>query len=283
MKTFTCILLLAAITFQSYAIDFVSALQQKKVKVEAQFFNLGKEGLTLELYNPSKDSLKLIIEGGTIFIPKSNEEQTLLNVEEEFIVIAPMGNFSINVGAYCTMLHKHVPTTEGNSFSYSKTTDQKLLTFVNFVKQHKIDEGNYQQAVWVITDNQDLAFVDPDLKGGKELRDFLGGMTSQPAKWYTIRFDMFAIPGQPVQRTSSTIEGFISLQPNVRVATYLTIEDANHKIIRRIDQQTIVFERNDPKQVPITLVIGDWESGKYTLTIRNQLNSQPLKSFEFGL
>lgn len=133
---------------------------------KTNFIPLGS-GSLVQIYmkfrnkNPFKQTL--IIPGGLVFCPMDTTSQTGVIVQPDTLIINPNDSIGVLLKAYCTNLHKHVPSnTKFNLIGVSLHSD--LNTVVGILKnKQKLQQGSkLQNIIWNISDRGGLQDEDLD-------------------------------------------------------------------------------------------------------------------------
>lgn len=115
----------------------------------------------IKLFNSSAVKQTLIIPGGLIVTPEDTTCQTGVIVQTDTIVINPNDTTGVLLKAYCTNLHKHVPSN--TKFKIAGTTlhnDMYRMVAILKNKQKLQQNSQVQSIVWNITDHGGLTDAD---------------------------------------------------------------------------------------------------------------------------
>ncbi|MBN9295107.1 MAG: hypothetical protein J0G96_14105 [Flavobacteriia bacterium] len=282
MKTLTLIFLFLSVLGTSTApVNISDALKQHKIKIKTSFNQLGKDGIALVLTNPGTQTISIKIPAGTIFHPESDEEQTLMNVEEMLISLAPQQTKKINTGGYCTMLKKHCPKSE-NAFKIEETNNEKLLSFIDFLKTNTVSPDNYQAAIWALTDNEEISSILPLTEADKKLREHIAKLTNRKNPWYSSEQQVQAEQGRPIQRNRVDIQGelFVKLQENTEFT--VSVENAAHEVKLEMPG-THLIEKNVENSFSFKVSVKEWEIGKYSVVLRKKSNKAKIAFHDFNV
>ncbi|HRO76692.1 MAG TPA: hypothetical protein PLP27_11155 [Crocinitomicaceae bacterium] len=260
-------------------LDLTDAVTQKKVTIKSSFSQLGNDGITLQISNTSAETINLKIASGTLFYPESDDEQVLMNVDEQMIALAPKQSKTVVVDGYCTMLSKNCPS-KTNNFKVAKNTQTNLNSFVNFLKTNKVSKENYQSAIWAITDNEDIAAIDPKTEADKALRKHIATMTNRKDPWYNRAQNIVATPGVQIERRSANIDGMLEINPATTMEIAVTVEDDKGNIKMQMPK-TIRLDKGIQNSFSFNVKVGNWEVGKYHVMLRKVGTKEKIKQFDF--
>jgi hypothetical protein len=260
------------------ALDLVDAVNQKKVSVKFTYSSLGKDGMKLTVTNLTVGQLSLTVTPGTIFIPEDDGEQTLMTVEEALIALAPQKTASKLVGGYCIMLSKHAPNL-GRSFKIGRVSNQNLISFLDFVKTNPVSKDNYQSAIWSISDNEDIASIDPINEADKKLREFIAKMTNRKNPWYSKPQQITVNPGQLIERKSVNINGILEVKVTESYDVYVVVENSKGEVKMKLPVMSL--DKNSDNSFQFKVEASRWEVGDYKVVIRKVSDNKEVKRFDF--
>lgn len=267
------------IAINTFAVtDILDAINSKKISVKVNYSRLGKAGIHLTITNLSIEQLTIKVKPGIIFTPSNEGEQTLMNVEEALIAIAPQKNASKDVGGYCIMLHKAAPSLT-ESFKIDIVKQANLLSFLSFIKTTKVSEGNYQSAIWAITDNEDIASIEPISDGDTKLREHISTLTGRKNPWYSKPQTITANPGQMIVRKSVAIEGTLSVSTTTTYDVFVSVENSKGEVKMKLEPMTL--DKNSDNSFNFKVSASRWEVGNYKVVIRKVSDNKEVKRFDF--
>jgi hypothetical protein len=167
-------LLLAGVCAQAAKVNFSEAHKAGRVGVEAK--SLGghlDKCLALKLFNNTSSVQEVVLEPGLLFDSNNNNQQDLINTNSEIFTLQPGKTLTKHINAYCIQAHNMSPQSEAK-YTYRGFADSSLLKVANYINTNKVSGDLAQQALWVISDKNDLESVN----GGneeqkKKMLDFL--------------------------------------------------------------------------------------------------------------
>ena len=166
-------------------VNLKDALRSKQIS--ADIISNGKysgKSVKLKVSNNTGKELKVNIPAGSAYMPADDGEQTLVQLEEDFIVLAPNGTGNITIAAFCSESSDGCPSSDSD-FTLSKTTNKKLNQMIAYMKGKKISKMAYQDAVWAITDGKAISNIQASDKVTKDFRQYVAKLTGKENTWYT--------------------------------------------------------------------------------------------------
>lgn len=279
MKKTTLFIVFLALTLNTFAsLDLIDAINQKKVTVKYTYNHLGITGMKLTITNLTTQQLALSVLPGTIFIPENDGEQTLMNVDEALIALAPQKTVSKDVNGYCIMLSKAAPNL-GRAFKIGRVSNQNLISFLDFLKTNKITKDNYQAAIWAISDNEDIASIEPITDADNKLREFIAKMTNRKNPWYSKPQTIVANPGQMIERKSVNINGMLEVKVTDSYDVIVTVENSKGEVKMKLPPMTL--DKNSDNSFQFKVEASRWEVGDYKVVIRKKSDNKEVKRFDF--
>lgn len=263
----------------STGIDLANAVNQKKIKVESKFSSLGKDGLMLTITNLSTQPLTINLSPGTVFIPDNDDSQTLINVEEQIIVLAPQQKKTIISNGYCINLNKHCPS-DINIFKVAKTDNANLISTINFLIQNKVSQSNIQSALWAVTDGEDIGSIEALTEGDKGLRNHIATLTKRTNPWYNKTQQTVANPGMQIQRNSISLEGLLKIKPTQTIKVLVTVENDKNEVQMKMNK-VLELTKDTENSFNFKVSVSNWEVGKYKVIVRKEGTKEKVAQFDF--
>jgi hypothetical protein len=135
--------------------------------------------IALTLKSKHRQKLDLILESGRFLQPDDTLEQRMMVTREQLISLDPGRSRSLNVYAMCTQMHHQSPGS-GTLLSPGSLADGNLLTLALFISRNNLQGSAGQQAVWVLTDENEISNIYGEEKGAKQLLEFVAKLTGKP-------------------------------------------------------------------------------------------------------
>ncbi len=156
--------------------------------------------MRLDLQNIAKTPLTLRIESGRFLETADTGEQRMMITQEELITLLPGKKKSMNLYAMCTEMHDASPGRE-SLLALGKMADGNLLALAQFIGQNHFQSQAAQQAVWAITDDNDLGSIFSDNADEmNKLQLFVSKLTGKlpPPAPYSIFYSSGMVSGEIV-------------------------------------------------------------------------------------
>lgn len=236
------------------------------------------KSVKLSVTNTTNRTLKINVPAGTAYVPGDDEEQTLIQLEDDFFVLEPKATKKHLIAAFCTEASDMSPSDGGN-FKISTSSNKKLNEAIDYMKDKKIDKLSFQEIVWAITDGHSVASIQPTNPQTKAFRTYLADLTGQEDTWYTspqrhvineqrrIVSQTIVVHGQvkfPSDGTSIIRQEVIDKDGEVRFAMPPSTPRKSHEV-------TMQF----------SVRVRGWEPGEYTLRIMK--DDVEIKTYPFVL
>jgi hypothetical protein len=122
--------------------------------------------VNVRLTNNTNKPITLYLEPGLVFDSEDNNLQNLITTQTEQFVLLPGKSETRLVNAFCMQAH-HLTPVSGANYSYSGFADSNLLKVCSFIDVNDINGELAQQAIWVISDKNELESISagtPELK-----------------------------------------------------------------------------------------------------------------------
>lgn len=117
--------------------------------------------LLLNLQSSAKTTLNLRIESGRFLETADTSEQRMMITRDELIALQPFKKKSMSLYVMCTQMHDQSPGNE-SVLTLGKMAEGNLLTMAQFIGKNNFQSQAAQQAIWVITDNNDPGSIFSD-------------------------------------------------------------------------------------------------------------------------
>jgi hypothetical protein len=178
-----------------------AAMEKGMVRVAATTTGMVYHGkaLKLQVRNNTRERLQITVDPALIFRPDDKTYQDLLLPAEEMLAIAPGGMAELEVQTFCGKLHAAAPGAK-LPYKFWKQGDSSLIKVSQYIRKNKLYDYLGQQAVWVMTDGNDLeGIIDPARpKQSADMLALLVKLTGRPAPEYFKFYKLDTVAGQPV-------------------------------------------------------------------------------------
>jgi hypothetical protein len=157
------------------------------------------KALRLQVSNNTRERLQITVDPALIFRPDDKAYQDLVLPAEEMLAIAAGGMAEIDVQTFCGKLHAAAPGSK-LTYKFWKQGDSSLIKVTQYIRKNKLYDYLGQQAVWVMTDGNDLeGIIDPARpKQSADLLALLVKLTGKSAPEYFRYYKLDTVAGQPV-------------------------------------------------------------------------------------
>ena len=143
-----------------------------------------EECISMQLKNVATDSLVVFIEAGRRLDSKDSTMQDILVVKDQYVSLAAQQEKTIKVYGFCCQAHNASPLAN-STFLVGDIADKALSDLARYINTSKLTAGSIQQAVWVVSDNNELSSViDDNTEEVKKLRNFLATLKNIETPWY---------------------------------------------------------------------------------------------------
>lgn len=140
--------------------------------------------LSVQVSNPSQESVDARIACGTIFQPGDSGEQRLMVIQETMVTVSPGETADLDAYVACIDSGRSAPSGQ-EGYSVGSMADDKLLALANCLCEQDIEAQAaadpmwtlaVQFAVWTVSDDIDLAGLSSGTETGEgALGDLFGG------------------------------------------------------------------------------------------------------------
>jgi len=215
----------------------------------------------MQIKSQNNDSMVVFIEAGRRLDSKDSTQQDILVVKDLFVTLSANQEKSVEVIGYCCQAHNGAPK-EKSVFHVGELADKNLYSLGRYLNTAKLLPGSIQNAVWCISDNNELSSVTDD--GSEEvanLRKFLAKLKGIEAPWYNIYYKKeknTLFSGIP-EKVTGKIEYYVSDYAQV----FVNIRDVQGSVVKtfpvgnQVQRGSHVFDLNwNTLKTP---------KGKYTL------------------
>jgi len=262
-------------TVQEFSI--FEAMNNKNIT--ATFESLGKysgNSVHSKLTNNTSKDIKILVPAGTIYIPENDEEQTLIQLEDNFIVLHKKETIHHRFSGFCTESNDLVPSNQ-NTMSIAQNKNPKLKKMIQYMKGKNIDHGAYQDAVWSITDNQNVSNIYGENSETESFKNYLLTLTGQKKEWYSSPQHVSVSDGRIVRETT-LIVGKLDFDCAKGTNVYQDIHKENGDDVHISDKY--MTAKYGKVTYTFTLKVRGWEEGKYYIRLHDGTNEITRYYFE---
>jgi hypothetical protein len=179
---------LAGFALPLHAISIEEALTKKVISLKLSSNGNGiREGMiTLELSNLTAIEQRITVPAGQLLQCSEDPRQDLIVVKEELLVLYPGKSLSRDLVTMCIEANDSSPGEE-ISYTLKGMAAGNLLKTAQYIHQHKQHNSAGQSAIWVVSDNYDIGWIDGEDQPVQALRNFMSQTTGKPNPWYATK------------------------------------------------------------------------------------------------
>lgn len=230
----------------------------------------------LSVTNTTNRKLKVNIPAGTTYIPGEDEEQTLIQMEEDFFVLEPKSTKHHLVAAFCTEASDMSPS-EGGGFKISSTSNKKLIQAIDYMKGKKVSKKSFQDIVWAITDDHSVSHIEAPDQQTKEFRKYLADLTGQKDTWYTSPRSHTMNEERRIVSRTSVVFGQIEFDSDGTSVMRQDVIDKDGEVRFSLPETTP--RKSKGVKMKFTVRVRGWEAGEYTVRITK--GDEVIKTYPF--
>ena len=143
-----------------------------------------EECINMKMKNLGKDSILLFVEAGRRLYSQDSSMQDILIVKDMYIPLASNQERIVSAYGFCCQAHKSAPAKDA-VFSVGEIASKELMELARYINKAKLGAGSIQQAVWVVSDNNEISsVVDDGTEAVANLRKFLSAQKNIEMPWY---------------------------------------------------------------------------------------------------
>jgi hypothetical protein len=154
----------------------------------------GYNKLQLRITNTLQKPLTITVAQGQLFNPDNPDLQTLVNANEQILVISPQKTRDLELKTFCTESSKGTPTDK-IGFSVGLLASERILKVLQFLtEKNKMETGDAQNAVWAASENSRFS---PAGIGDREIVTEVCRQINRSVPNYRVRYETQNVPGRP--------------------------------------------------------------------------------------
>lgn len=167
------------------ALSLTEAISAKKINVVVTSNGQGvNDGLLdITITNKTSSTLDIAIPPGQLFICSEDPRQNLILVREELLAIHPWKSVTHQLISMCIESEDFSP---GNAIGYTpgKVATGGLLKCSQYINTNKIFNHSGQTAIWVFSNDHDIAWIQTNNENEKQLRKYVAELKNSTDPWY---------------------------------------------------------------------------------------------------
>lgn len=235
----------------------------KNPKVEVQIKSNGEhagESVIVEINSTFNHAITVKVPAGTLFIPRDEEEQTLVVPEQELISISPKQTKETLLSGYCTESRDNSPS-KGGDFTLGMTSDKKLSKFFTYLKTNKVDPENLQESIWCITDNHSIGNIYVEDKKSN-LKETLSKITGKKIPWQSTKRKLIINQERRIVPVPLLIKGDIVFRTTKLTSVKSKIIQENGELIHD-NEKVMKIPKSNRVSLKFNIKVKGWKPGKY--------------------
>lgn len=219
------------------------------------------ECLKVDVKSHAATVIRTSIPAGWVFVSQEEGVQDLIVMREEAITLVPNGRTTVTCRAFCCEASNSGPG-ENEAYLKGHPAPEKLATLARFVDSLGYDDAIVQSAIWVLSDNHDIASLGAlDNTASDTLRNKLSALSGQPAPRYAVRYaedERMACSGRP-----ASISRMVSVMRGVPDRLTIVVRSDAGRLVEVIEDRLPIDAGRS--QVPVELNVLDWPKGRYAI------------------
>lgn len=247
---------------------FVSIAElQKNGSISVQMRSTGSYSgncVNLQLKNNRSDTVFVWIEAGRRLDNPVETDQDILLVREEKMILPPYAEIKRMLFGFCCQASNAAPKSD-TLFRIGSMAGGNLEWLAGFVGHKRYDTHTIQQAVWVFSDNHQLASVvaekDPQIK---ELRTAMAKKLNINLPWYDIQYK--TLEDAPFSGQHTRVTGEIEFRSNSAGFLSINVRNEAGMLMHVVtEEENAVY--GSSYTVPLNIPVEHWGKGKYSVNV----------------
>lgn len=222
------------------------------------------KSVKLSVTNTTNRKLKVVVPAGTAYVPGEDEEQTLIQLEEDFFVMEPKSTKHHLIAAFCTEASDKCPS-EGGAFKISTSSNKNLNKAIEYMKDKKIDKRSFQDIVWAITDDHSVSNIEASNSQTKAFRKYLADLTGQEDPWYTSPRRHVMNRERRIVSQTHIIYGQLEFSSDGTSVMKQEVVDENGEVKFALPPTTP--RKSQQATMKFSVRVRGWEPGNYTVRV----------------
>ena len=275
------IVLFSAFSYNSSNVktNIFDAIQSKKIT--ASWLSNGKHSgnsVEIKIVNTSNTTIDLVIPAGTKYSTENGDEQTLIQLEDEFIALTPKQVYNGKVAAFCMEASDRCPT-ENLAMKISKNTNPKLNELTAYIKGKTLDKSTFQDAVWAISDGYSVSNIAAEDSATKDFRKQIASITGQKNTWFNSPQDVTIDEQGNFNMETKLIAGQLEFVCKKGAFVHQDIYKANGEAVLISDKA--MQARYGNVRYRFQIRVKGWEKGEYYIKLHD--GNEEITRYEFSV
>lgn len=244
----------------------------KAKTITATLFSNGKysgNSVDVKIINLTSQPMKLIVPAGSKYSTDNEDEQTLIQLEDQFIALQPNQTYTGKVAAFCTEASDRCPTT-ASAMKLTKNTNPKFTALSEYIKGKIIDKSTFQDAVWAISDGHSVSNIAAEDQASQDFRKKVAEITGQKNPWFSSPQNVTIDDRGNFNMETVLIAGQLEFLCTKGTMVHQDIYKANGEAVL-ISDKTMQARYGDVRyrfQIRVT----GWEKGEYYIKLHDGTN-----------
>ncbi|MGQ3131366.1 MAG: hypothetical protein ACT6RE_05200 [Flavobacteriales bacterium] len=258
-----------AVAHSAYASEKFKSIAelQENGSISVQMFSTGSYSgncVNLQLKNNRSDTQFVWIEAGRRLDNPVETDQDILLVREEKIALPPFAKTQHLLFGFCCQASNGAPKLD-TTFRIGAMAGGNLEWLAGFIGSKKYDTYTIQQAVWVFSDNHQLASVvagkDPLIR---ELRIAMAKQLNITLPWYDVQYK--TVENTPFSGQHTRVTGEIEFRSNAAGFLSINVRNEVGMLMHVVsEEENAVY--GSTYTVPLNIPVEHWGKGKYSVNV----------------
>lgn len=251
----------------------------KSKSVAANVTSNGKHSgfsVVMNLTNKTSTPINILVPAGTTYLPANEDEQTLIQLEDQLIVLSPNQSKTTNIAAFCMEASDRCPTAS-SGFKIAPTTNKKLTDLSAYIKGKSIAKTSFQDAVWAISDGHSVSNITAEDPATIAFRKHVATLTGQKDTWFTSPQNVQIDENGNFQLETQHIRGRLEFVCAKGAYVHQDIHKANGDVMFKSDKT--MQARSGNVGYTFHIQVKGWEKGDYYINLHDGTNQ--LAKYDF--
>ncbi|MDP5099576.1 MAG: hypothetical protein NWQ27_06255 [Crocinitomicaceae bacterium] len=273
----TVALLITLVLFSAFStnstatkIDIFDAIKAKTIS--ATMLSNGKHSgnsVDIKITNLTSQPIELLVPAGSKYSTEADDEQTLIQLEDQFIALQPKQVYTGKVAAFCTEASDRCPTT-ASAMKLTKNTNPKFTALSEYIKGKVIDKSTFQDAVWAISDGYSVSNIAAEDQVSVDFRKKVAEITGQKNPWFSSPQNVTIDDRGNFNMETVLIAGQLEFICNKGTMVHQDIYKANGEAVLISDKT--MQARYGNVRYRFQMQVKGWEKGEYYIKLHDGTN-----------
>lgn len=159
------------------------------VKIKSNGGHMG-DCAAIHMASKTHNTIVVWFEPGRTLNSVDPNAQDLIIVNEEFIVMQPQQNTTLNVFSFCNQANNRSPHTNEN-FTLGQMANNNMTQLCAMMNNSDYPQHQMQTAIWVMGSGEPITIMETvGDTGYLAVLEYVSEMTNQPLPWYTVHYQI---------------------------------------------------------------------------------------------